>query len=142
MVVQETVRKYLPTVAQLIDRLAIVTLKSVKIPEHKSEYEKEASDIMADLDALCPSCENFGRLVRAIQVNAIANEMIWANEARARAEGAASGEELIFTHSINGIRTAAMNRLSALFGERKDLKVDCLAADAMKMRGYDFREVL
>ena len=32
----------MPTTSQLIDRLCIVTLKSIKIPENKEEYEKAA----------------------------------------------------------------------------------------------------
>jgi hypothetical protein len=42
-------RKYLPTLAELIDRLSIVQLKEVFIPEHKSEYSKEISDILHDI---------------------------------------------------------------------------------------------
>ena len=34
-------RKYLPTISDLIDRLSIVQLKEVFIPEHKEEYAKE-----------------------------------------------------------------------------------------------------
>ena len=33
-----TDRKYLPTLSELIDRLSIVQLKEVFIPEHKEEY--------------------------------------------------------------------------------------------------------
>ena len=33
-------RKYNLTIAQLIDRLSIVTLKSIKIPGNKEEYEQ------------------------------------------------------------------------------------------------------
>ena len=46
-------RVYYPTVAQLLDRLSIVTLKSIKIHENKKEYEKEAHEIMSDLDLVC-----------------------------------------------------------------------------------------
>ena len=38
-------RKYLPTVAELIDRLSIIQLKEVFITEHKEEYAKEIQDI-------------------------------------------------------------------------------------------------
>ena len=31
-------RKYLPTLGELIDRLTIVQLKEVKIPKHKKEF--------------------------------------------------------------------------------------------------------
>ena len=39
-------RKYLPTLGELIDRLTIVQLKEVKIPQHKKEYEQEIKDII------------------------------------------------------------------------------------------------
>ena len=34
-------RKYLPTLAELVDRLSIAQLKEVFITEHKEEYAKE-----------------------------------------------------------------------------------------------------
>ncbi len=43
-------RKYLPTLSELVDRLSIVQLKEVFIPEHKNEYAKEISDILHDID--------------------------------------------------------------------------------------------
>ena len=43
-------RKYLPTLSELIDRLSIVQLKEVFIPEHKKEYAKEIMDIVHDID--------------------------------------------------------------------------------------------
>ena len=133
-------RNYVYSTAQLIDRLSIVTLKSIKIPENKSEYEKEASQIMADLDLILG--ENKGKLIRAVQLNAIVNEMIWANESKARSGGNEQDKMLKFTHSINGVRTAAMNAISSILGERKDLKVDCIASDTCKQNGHDFSEVL
>ena len=41
----EIKRKYLPTIAELIDRLSIIQLKEVFITEHKDEYAEEISDI-------------------------------------------------------------------------------------------------
>ena len=41
-------RKYLPTISELIDRLSIVQLKEVFITEHKEEYAKEIKDIVHD----------------------------------------------------------------------------------------------
>jgi len=43
-------RKYLPTLAELIDRLSIIQLKEVFITEHKSEYGQEIKDIVHDID--------------------------------------------------------------------------------------------
>ena len=45
-------RKYLPTFSELIDRLSIVQLKEVFIPEHKKEYSKEISDIVDDINCV------------------------------------------------------------------------------------------
>ena len=43
-------RRYLPTLAELIDRLSIAQLKEVFISEHKEEYASEISDILHDID--------------------------------------------------------------------------------------------
>lgn len=133
-------RNYVYSTSQLIDRLSIVTLKSIKISENKVEYEKEAEQIMADLDLILG--DNQGKLIRAIQINAIVNEIIWANESKARAGGDEQDKMLKFTHSVNGVRTAAMNAISNILKERKDLKVDCIAAEACKQNGYDFSGIL
>ena len=42
-------RKYLPTLSELVDRLSIVQLKEVFIPEHKTEYAQEIQDIIHDI---------------------------------------------------------------------------------------------
>ena len=39
-------RKYLPTLAELVDRLSIVQLKEVFITDHKSEYAQEIKEII------------------------------------------------------------------------------------------------
>ena len=45
-------RKYLPTLAELIDRLAIIQLKEVFITEHKDEYAQEISEITHDIEEI------------------------------------------------------------------------------------------
>ena len=45
-------RKYMPTLSELVDRLSIVQLKEVFIPEHKKEYAKEISDIVHDINLI------------------------------------------------------------------------------------------
>lgn len=139
-------RQYLPTYSELIDRLCIVTLKSIKLAEHKEEYEKEAQEIMHDLDEINKEkgINISGQMIRAILVVAISNETIWTNESKARAGGTSgtSGIEqeslLKFTHSVNGVRNLAKNVISSEIGERKDLKIDCLAAEICRTQGYDF----
>jgi len=129
-------RKYLPTLAELIDRLSIIQLKEVFIPENKTAYTKEIKDIMYDIDIVLQKQEEGdvcvigvdAYMIRAIIVLAQMNLHIWHNESEAR-KGNAENNNLQLTHGLNGIRTEAKNLLSTYVGEREDLKVDCLAAE-------------
>ncbi len=128
-------RKYLPTLSDLIDRLSIVQLKSIFIPDHKSAYLDERMLIEHDIDMILQ--EMFDKegtalnaaAVHAIMVIMLTNRFIWENESRARAGGSEQDKLLKLTHSINGVRNAAKNQLAAIVGGRKDYKVDCFAAD-------------
>lgn len=123
-------RKYLPTLAELIDRLTITQLKEVKIPEHKEEYSQEIKDILHDIDLIL---QNEGDLVsnadfiREIIVLSQMNQHIWENESKVRA-GIGDGN-LELTHGLNGLRNVAKNKIQERVGGRKDYKIDCLAAD-------------
>ena len=121
-------RKYLPTISELIDRLSIVQLKEVFIPEHKEEYAKEIKDIIHDLDELMNWEKPTGEMIRAIIVLAQMNLHIWHNESEAR-KGINAEENLRLTHGLNGIRNTAKNKLQEFVGGRKDYKVDCLASE-------------
>jgi hypothetical protein len=129
-----TDRKYLPTFAELVDRLSIVILKSVFISENREAYRAEIALIEHDLDkilygldyAVAPSLD--AKCVRAILVVMLTNRFIWENEGQAR-EGGRDVEKLRSTHAVNGIRNTAKNVLAKYFGERVDLKIDCLAAN-------------
>ena len=94
-----TNRKYLPTMAELIDRLAIVQLKEVFLPDHKEEYAKEISDIVHDIQVcLDEGSEPINaETIRAIVVLSQMNLHIWHNESDAR-KGVNSGENLRLTH--------------------------------------------
>ena len=122
-------RKYLPTISDLIDRLSIVQLKEVFIPEHKEEYAKEIRDIVDDLDELMQWEKPTGEMIRAIVVLAQMNLHIWHNESEYRA-GKDDGN-LGLTHGLNGIRNTAKNKIqdNLVEGGRKDHKVDCIAAE-------------
>ena len=43
-------RKYLPTLAELVDRLSIVQLKEVFITDHKDEYAKEIKEVLSQMN--------------------------------------------------------------------------------------------
>ena len=121
-------RQYLPTFAELVDRLAIVQLKQIYIPENASEYAKEIEMLLHDIGLLMPD-EVSPRMLHAVGVLFLVNRIIWENESKARAGGSEQDKLLKFTHSINGVRAKAKNVISEEMGERKDLKVDSLAAD-------------
>ena len=123
-------RKYLPTISELIDRLSIVQLKEVFIPEHKEEYAKEIEDIVHDLNYVLHRDEApTGEMIRAIIVLAQMNLHIWHNETKYRA-GEGDGN-LGLTHGLNGIRNTAKNIIQDQLqdGGRKDYKIDCIAAE-------------
>lgn len=122
-------RRWLPTLAELIDRLSIVQLKQIFIPEHADEYGEEAKLIEHDIDLLLDGKKIDARVIRAILIVMLSNRVIWENESKARAGGADQDRLLKFTHSINGVRNRAKNVIAEMEGGRKDFKLDCLAAE-------------
>jgi hypothetical protein len=122
-------RRYLPTLAELVDRLSIVQLKEVFITEHKDEYAEEIKDIVYDINSILQDddVKLSGKDVRAIIVLAQMNLHIWHNETQYRA-GTGDGN-LGLTHGLNGIRNTAKNKIQENVGGRKDYKIDCIAAE-------------
>ena len=123
-------RKYLLTLAELVDRLSISQLKEVFITEHKEEYGQEISDILHDIQLLLD--DNDGKItaetIRAIVVLSQMNLHIWHNESNYR-KGIKEGNQLELTHGLNGSRNTAKNKIQEIVGGRKDYKIDCLAAE-------------
>ena len=124
-------RKYLPTLGELIDRLSIIQLKEVKIPQHKEEYAQEIKDIVHDISEILSTTKKLkvdGDFIRAIIVLSQMNTHIWYNEDKARS-GENKGNDLLLTHGLNGIKNTAKNKIQELDGGRKDYKVDCIASE-------------
>tara|TARA_R110000823_G_scaffold219771_1_gene348604 strand:- start:70 stop:486 length:417 start_codon:yes stop_codon:yes gene_type:complete len=123
-------RKYLPTLSELIDRLSIVQLKEVFIPEHKKEYAQEISDIVYDIGLTLKENDVIltAEVVRSIVVLSQMNLHIWHNESNYR-KGIKDGNDLELTHGLNGIRNTSKNKIQEVVGGRKDYKVDCIAAE-------------
>jgi hypothetical protein len=123
-------RKYLPTLAELIDRLSIIQLKEVFITEHKEEYAKEIADIQHDIQLILEEGKEpvTAETIRAIIVLSQMNLHIWQNETNVR-NGSEGPNKLALTHGLNGIRNTAKNRIQEVVGGRKDYKIDCLAAE-------------
>lgn len=132
-------RRYLPTLADLIDRLTIVLQKQIFIHERKDEYELEMEDLLHDIDNVIEGLARQGNFIAAKEIKAIAiiqlsNRFVWENESTIRNGDSKESSEvqlkrLKATHSINGVRNTAKNVLSECVGGRKDYKVDCFAAD-------------
>ena len=126
-----TDRKYLPTLSDLVDRLTIVQLKMIFIPDRRKEYSEERELIMHDIDLILNGLDHKlnARAIMAITLIQLTNRCIWESESKARAGGSEQDKLLKFTHSINGVRNTAKNVLAEEAGGRKDYKIDALAAD-------------
>lgn len=123
-------RKYLPTLAELVDRLSISQLKEVFITDHKEEYAKEINEIVHDIELILSEADGriTGEQIRAIVVLSQMNLHIWHNESAVR-KGTAGPANLALTHGLNGIRNTAKNKIQEVVGGRKDYKIDCLASE-------------
>ena len=75
-------RKYLPTLSELIDRLSITQLKEVFISDHKEEYSEEIKEILHDIDLILQEKDVVvdAKFIRAIVVLSQMNLHIWHNE--------------------------------------------------------------
>lgn len=123
-------RKYLPTLGALLDRLSITQLKEVYITEYREEYAKEIQEILHDIDIILKenNINISSKTLRHLIILGITNSMIWFNESEAR-KGNRDGNKLFLTHTLNGIRNRAINKIQEVINGRKDLKVDCCAAE-------------
>lgn len=122
-------RKYLPTLSDLIDRLSIVQLKAIFNPAKRDAYREEMALIEHDIDQMGITLNAVH--LRAVMIIMLVNREIWRNEAAVRAAGpeALDTSALVYTHSLNGVRNTAKNKIAAAVGDRQDFKIDCLAAE-------------
>lgn len=124
-------RRYLPSLADLTDRLSICLLKRIFIPSVKEAYDEEIKDIMHDIDLILresPTAIN-AVSIKSLMMIMLSNRYIWENESKCRLGENQDYSLLKLTHSINGVRNIAKNVLSEEMGGRKDHKIDCLAAE-------------
>ncbi len=130
-------RKYLPTLADLVDRLTIVQQKMIFIPDRRSEYASERELILHDIGLILTTQSPItARAIWAISVIQLTNRCIWESESKARAGSSEQDQLLKMTHSINGVRNTAKNVLSEEMGGRKDYKIDALSADLPPEYGH------
>ena len=81
-----TNRRYIQTLSELIDRLSIVQLKEVFIPDHKAEYSQEIDDIVHDIQLIIDEQKAVldADTILAIVVVSQMNLHFWHNESNYR----------------------------------------------------------
>lgn len=132
------------TLAELIDRLSIVTLKECYNPDLKETYAKEVEDLVHDISLSLP--KNLqgrgvdGEFIRDIIILAQCNQMIWTNEDDCRKANMVENpdweqmyKQIRLTHSLNnGVRNTSKKRIQSLVGGRIEHKNMTLSAEDCK----------
>lgn len=118
-----TARKYLPTLADLIDALSIDQIKEIKL-ENKKGYAMEMKKISHDIDVLISQrqIKLSARLIRMIIVIAQMNLFIWNNKDKMQEDPKHYNDLLKLAHQLNGIRNRTKNLLLEVSGEAEPSK--------------------
>lgn len=116
--------KYYPSLAELIDRVCILTQKEANVFTYKEKevFRTELADVLHDIYEHGYD----GRMIQAIVVLAQSNAVIWYNEDAARTEAEQNPAMLYKTHRLNADRSSAKARISNLIGGRVDPKLNYL----------------
>ena len=104
-------RLYLPTLADLIDQLAIDQIKEVLKPENKNSYAREIKKIGHDIDILIEEkqLKLSARLIRIIITLAQLNLHIWHHKDKMQHDQKHYSDLLKFAHQLNGLRNQMKN---------------------------------
>lgn len=116
-------RKYLPTLADLIDALSIDQIKEIKL-ENKQSYALEMRKISHDIDVLISQkqIKLSARLIRMVIVIAQVNLFIWNNKDRMQEDPKQYNDLLKLAHQLNGIRNRIKNLLLQVSDELEPSK--------------------
>lgn len=108
-------RKYLPTLADLIDVLSIDQIKEIKL-ENKRSYDLEMKKISHDIDVLISQkqIKLSAKLIRMIIVIAQINLFIWNNKDKMQEDPSHYNDLLKIAHQLNGIRNRMKNMILEL----------------------------
>lgn len=118
-------RKYLPTMADLIDSLTINHIKALKFRDKKRAYEKEMSNICHDIDLIVKqkNVSIDAAFVRIIVRIAQLNLFIWKLKDRMHnANPDDYAKFLTYAHELNGERNKMKNKISQIVGETDPTK--------------------
>lgn len=108
----KTERKYLPTLADLVDTLSIDQIKEIKL-KNKQSYALEMKKISHDIDVLVSQkqIKLSGRLIRIIIAIAQVNVFIWNNKDKMQENPEQYNDLLKLAHQLNGVRNRMKNFL-------------------------------
>jgi hypothetical protein len=133
-------RRCLPTLADLVDELAINQIKQVLLPDGQARFGERMAMLVHDLDvvlgARAPRLS--ARLVRILVVLAQMNLHIWTLKERAQQDEARYMDHLKLAHQLNGLRNRMKNALldAAGDGDPAVRKSNC---DLDGLAGWDVR---
>ena len=114
-------RKYLPPLAELMDRMTIAQIKVHLLQQDEGDYEKEISDLKHDIDLVVAS----GRvtlnseIIHLVTLLSQMNLHIWHNKdlmQQSLDDDSRYLALLKLSHQLNGLRNRVKNRLLALEG--------------------------
>jgi len=106
-------RQYLPSFAELIDRLTVDQIKEVLAPSGSGAIADEIRTLENDMDLIIGDQDVAlsARMLRKVIVLAQINLHIWHNKDRMQAEPDRYAELLTMAHQLNGIRNRIKNSL-------------------------------
>ena len=132
-------RKYLPTLADLIDSLSINQIKEMKFHDTRTAYANEIKKICHDIDQIIEEREIKinSKLIRIIILIAQLNLYIWENKDKMQKEDSENYLKLLkFAHQLNGVRNEMKNKISKETGDN-DLSKKKTNTEKDGLKGWD-----
>ena len=106
-------RQYLPSFAELVDRLTVDQIKEVLAPSGAGSIADEIKTLENDMDMIIGEQDVTvsARMLRKVIVLAQINLHIWHNKDQMQTEPDRYAELLTMAHQLNGIRNRIKNSL-------------------------------
>ena len=114
-------RKFLPPLAELIDRLTVDQIKEVLLKGDKKSFADEMEKIAHDLDVIIEEkgLKLSARLIRIVIAIAQMNLHIWQNKDQMQKDPEHYDELLKLSHQLNGIKNQMKNFLLEEAGDKE-----------------------
>ena len=132
-------RHFLPSFAELIDRLTVDQIKEVLLTDRSEEMSKEIQDICKDIDVMINQKQVVlsSRFIRIVVILAQMNVHIWNNKDKMKAEPEKYDEHLKLAHQLNGLRNQMKNLLLE-DSEERDKSSERTNYDTDGLEGWNF----